>query len=187
MKQAIKIIQILCIGLTVALVLVIGFKFSTIKQKLIFERSMHKNYQQIEYKTKKISIPGVSGNYTFLYIADTHLFVKTRDDLGSMGTAETRAAIFHNDNNVSSMKQFPNWIRLANRKGVDAVLMGGDIVDYASNENYAYVHKYLKGLDMPYLYTMGNHDATMPWVNAYDYTNPNLLSFFKKRIMNVSI
>lgn len=180
MKQTMKLMRILCICLGVLLVLIIGFKFPTIKKKVSFELSMHKKYSQIEYQTKKISISGVKKDYTFLYIADTHTFVKTREDLGSMGTAENRAKLFCNENNVNSTAQFPDWIRLANRKKVTAVLMGGDIVDYASDENYDYIHKYLNGLDMPYLYTMGNHDATMPWENRYDYTNPKLLSFFQK-------
>lgn len=181
MKTTTKAIQMVCIVLGIFLVLVFCFKFKAIKEKVAFSLSMHKNYSQIEYQTKKISLPGVTENYSFLYIADTHTFIKTRDDLGSMGTAEDRAAVLHNDNNVSSTKQFPNWIRLANRKKVTAVLMGGDIVDYASDENYDYIHKYLNGLDMPYLYTMGNHDATMPWENKYDYSNPKLLSFFQNK------
>ena len=74
---------------------------------------------------EEITIPGVEGEYEFLFLTDLHLAVKTREDLGPLGDADTRIAGFTNLQGTISAKQLPQWISYANQEQVDAVLMGG--------------------------------------------------------------
>lgn len=49
------------------------------------------------------------------------------------------------------------------RRGVDAVLLGGDIIDAPTDADIACLEEQLGRLEMPYLYIPGNHDWTYPW------------------------
>lgn len=111
-----------------------------------------------------VRIEGLKGEYTFLFLTDTHVIV--RDEAASEQEAaneEARYPDFFNEEGVSSAEQFPEWIRYANEKKVDAVLLGGDIIDTPSGANLQWLKGQLGQLDMPYLYVNGNHDWTFPW------------------------
>lgn len=111
-----------------------------------------------------IRLPGVEGEYSLLFLTDTHVII--RDENASDAAAENEAARypgFVNEEGVSSAEQFPEWIRYANEIKVDAVLLGGDIIDTPSDANLQWLKEQLAQLDMPYLYVNGNHDWTYPW------------------------
>lgn len=111
-----------------------------------------------------IRLPGVEGEYSLLFLTDTHVII--RDKNASEAAAENEAARypgFVNEEGVSSAEQFPEWIRYANETKVDAVLLGGDIIDTPSDANLQWLKEQLGQLDMPYLYVNGNHDWTYPW------------------------
>jgi len=111
-----------------------------------------------------IRLPGVEGEYSLLFLTDTHVII--RDENASEEAAENEAARypgFVNEEGVSSAEQFPEWIRYANETKVDAVLLGGDIIDTPSDANLQWLKEQLAQLDMPYLYVNGNHDWTYPW------------------------
>lgn len=138
-----------------------------------------KDYIQ-EVRCEKIVIPNIKGIYNFLYVADTHVIIKSRDELGGWGNTDKRIDDFRNNKGKSSAEQFPYWIELANKTNVNALLMGGDIIDYLSIENVNYVKSNLNDLKCPYLYTMGNHDSYIPWNNVgFVNNNKNLLSLFR--------
>lgn len=111
-----------------------------------------------------IYIEGVDREYTLLFITDTHMVVQ--DDGASDQEKENAAARFQefmNQEGIPSAEQFPEWIRFANERKVDAVLLGGDIVDTPSQGNLKWLEEQLSQLEMPYLYVNGNHDWTFPW------------------------
>ncbi len=118
--------------------------------------------KQISEET--IYVEGLSGEYTLLFLTDTHVIIRDPDGVGEAAANEAaRYPTFVNEEGVSSAEQFPEWIRYANELKADAVLLGGDIIDTPSAANLEWLHKQLAGLDMPYLYINGNHDWTYPW------------------------
>ena len=124
----------------------------------------HYEYPDIRVNhTAEICIPGLEEEYEFLYITDLHLAIKTREDAGVYGDADTRIAGFSNARGTVSAKQLPQWVSYANKKSVDAVLMGGDMIDYYTDENAAYLAELLDDFKMPYLFTLGNHELFSPW------------------------
>ncbi len=111
-----------------------------------------------------VRIAGLTGEYTLLFLTDTHAIVRSQGvSEQEAANEEARYPTFFNEESVPSAEQFPEWIRYANEKQVDAVLLGGDIIDTPSQANVQWLEEQLSGLDMPYLYVNGNHDWTYPW------------------------
>lgn len=124
-----------------------------------------------------IYVEGLEGEYTFLFLTDSHVVIQ--DDGASeqerQYTAQ-RYGQFVNEAGVPSAEQFPEWIAYANEMEVDAVLLGGDIIDSPSEANLKWLQEQLAGLEMPYLYVPGNHDWTYPWEYMTEYGKENYLS-----------
>ncbi|MBR2403927.1 MAG: metallophosphoesterase [Lachnospiraceae bacterium] len=124
----------------------------------------HYEYPDIRVShTEEVIIPGLQEEYEFLFLADLHLAIKTREDVGPYGDADTRIAAFSNAKGTVSAEQFPQWIAYANKHGIDAVLMGGDMIDYYSDANAEFLAGWISKLEMPYLFTIGNHELFSPW------------------------
>lgn len=113
---------------------------------------------------EELDIKDVTKEYNFLFLTDTHMIVTDEDDTQQMkDNALPRLEEFQNKEGLISAKQFPAWIDYANEQKVDAVLFGGDIIDYPSTANIQYLQEETSKLNSPFLYTLGNHDWTYPW------------------------
>ncbi len=113
---------------------------------------------------KNINVPSVKGSYTFLYLTDSHIIkLSGKEDTQVTDNALPRQTAFIDNAGNCSYEKFPEWISYANEADVDMVLLGGDIMDFPSEENLACLTQNLSALNMPYVYTMGNHDWTYPW------------------------
>ena len=100
----------------------------------------HYEYPDIQVNyVEEIVIPGIEKEYEFLFLTDLHVAIKTREEVGPYGSADERIAAFSNLKGTVSAKQFPQWIDYVNEKQFDAVLMGGDMLDYYSEANEAYL------------------------------------------------
>lgn len=126
--------------------------------------AQHYEYPDIQVNyVEEITIPGVEGEYEFLFLTDLHLAIKTREDVGLYGDADERIRAFANAKGTVSAEQLPQWISFANKNRFDAVFMGGDMIDYYSCENVEYLGQQIAGLEMPYIVTLGNHELFSPW------------------------
>ena len=124
----------------------------------------HYEYPDIQVRyEEEVIIPGLEGEYEFLYLTDLHIAIKTREDAGVYGDADARINYFSNAKGTVSSKQLPQWIDYANQEAFDAVLMGGDMIDYYSDSIAAYLKEQVNRLEMPYLFTLGNHELFSPW------------------------
>jgi len=109
-------------------------------------------------------IEGLEKEYELLFLTDTHVIVQSEeDDAQVTANADGRYPVFMDAIGVSAAEQFPYWMKYANEREVDAVLFGGDIIDYPSAGNLEHLQKNLDTLTQPYIYTLGNHDWTYPW------------------------
>ncbi len=114
--------------------------------------------------TEEIVLPGLTKEYDFLFLTDTHVVAESDTDTAQeKESARERAPQFVNEEGTSSKEQFPVWIDHANKTKYDAVLFGGDIIDSPTAGNIDLLGKQTERLKMPYLYTPGNHDWTQPW------------------------
>ncbi len=125
-------------------------------------------------------IEGLKEEYDILFLTDTHMIVMSEEDAEQVATnAAERYPMFTDAAGVPSAEQFPVWMEYAVDKQVDAVLFGGDIIDYPSVANLEYLQTNLKQLNMPYLYALGNHDWTYPWEYMTDYGKTEYLPLLK--------
>ena len=117
-----------------------------------------------------IVIEGLTGEYDLLFLTDNHMIVMDEKDSEQIAqNAASRFTMFQNEEGVSSAEQFGEWVSYANEEEMDGVLLGGDIIDYPSEANIAFLKEQLERFRMPYLYVLGNHDWTYPWEYMTEY------------------
>lgn len=112
-----------------------------------------------------ITVPGLTEDCDYLFMADNQAVFEEREDLGWFGTYENRT--FRDEKGISSAQKFDSFIRYANESGVKGLLLGGDIIDYYSEKNVSVLKQKLSKLEIPYLYGYGNHDSYVPWENEF--------------------
>lgn len=111
-----------------------------------------------------IEIEGLTKEYSYFYLTDMHIVTESdANDKEAAAYATERAPLFVNAQGESSVTQFENRIAEINRVKPDGALFGGDFIDSPSDSNLAYLGEKLGTLEVPYLYTPGNHDWTYPW------------------------
>lgn len=120
--------------------------------------------RKMQVTEESIEMSGVSGEYDILFLTDAHVVIEDGRDSGQVKQRrQARCREFCNAEGVPAAEQFENWINYANEQDVDAVFFGGDIIDYPTAGNLEFLRTQLERLEMPYLYTLGNHDWTFPW------------------------
>lgn len=125
------------------------------------EQSVQWEKQMIE---EELVIPGFEGEYNLLFLTDTHAVIQDDSDSEQIAAnGKARYSEFVNAEGVSSKQQLSDWMDYATGEQFDAVLLGGDIIDYPSDASITYLDEQLNKLTTPYLYVMGNHDWTYPW------------------------
>lgn len=124
---------------------------------------------ELEISEETIIVSGLQEEYSFLFLTDQHIVVPSDSYFdGEFGDTDFSYEQSSNANEVASYKQFPAWIDYANSKQgeeLDAVLLGGDIISFPSEKNIDFLAEQLARLNVPYLYTLGNHD----WVSEEHY------------------
>lgn len=125
---------------------------------------MEEKYSNLHITRKTLSVPGIKKDYSFLFLADTHVIsLDGTESTKIMGNAAPRTKLFRDSEGTESYKNFPKWVEYANESDTDMVLLGGDIIDFPSTANLEFLTKNLNLLNKPYCYTLGNHDWTYPW------------------------
>lgn len=111
-----------------------------------------------------VCIEGLSKEYDLLFLTDSHVVIPDEDAEEAVAEyAGQRYPTFVNKDGVDARTQFEALIDYANDRKVDAVLLGGDIIDAPSEADLAFLEEQLDRLEMPCLYVPGNHDWTYPW------------------------
>lgn len=128
---------------------------------------------------EEIFLPGLEEEYDLLFLTDTHVVVMSEEDTTrEKASAGERKEQFQNEEGVYSEQQFGDWMDYAKEMQPDAVLLGGDIIDSPSAGNVAFLEMELGKLQVPYLYTPGNHDWTYEW----DYMTENAVEEYLPRL-----
>lgn len=112
----------------------------------------------------QIVIPGISQEYDLLFLTDTHVTIPSNSDTSKEHKYTTeRLNLFTAESGHIGSALFTAWIEYANETKIDGLLLGGDIIDCPTAANIQYLQDSLNTLQIPYLYTPGNHDWTFPW------------------------
>ena len=118
----------------------------------------------VSFDETKIHIPQLEQDYEIWFLADSHVIVEDgSEDEQTAAYAAERKLVFANETGYPSDVIFSQFIDKANEEKPDLVLLGGDIIDFPSEANVAYLKSELQRLTVPYVMTYGNHDWTFPW------------------------
>ncbi len=112
---------------------------------------------------ERIKVDGLKNQYSFLFITDTHIVVKNKADSLAVKKYADSLVGFTNRPGIQSVNAFPFWIKYANKVGVNAFIMGGDMLAYPSTSGVEFLTRHLLRLKSPYVFTIGNHDWSYPW------------------------
>ena len=139
------------------------FNLESPKKPFVRSKKKKPSLPLLKIKQESFQIPGLSKSYEFLFLADSHLSIPDPKHKDQNIQDYLKSRVFGNTTGILSKEIFPSFIVYANQNQLDAVLMGGDIIDSPAPSNLEYLNNQLDELSMPYLYTMGNHDWTFPW------------------------
>ncbi len=127
-----------------------------------------------DIRPRKIVIPGLQKSYRFLHITDAHILLYDENETPDRADyAAPRVAMFA-ENGISTTRRLDAiWTYIEeNAAQLDGVLLTGDILDYPSEPNLAYLRvklDKLEQLSLPYVFVVGNHD----WAYFNDYHTPH--------------
>ena len=118
----------------------------------------------IEWDEKQVVIPEVKRGYEIWFFADSHIIIPDEAASEEVRTyAAERLPVFTNEKGVAPSQILTAFIQAANEQKPDIILFGGDVLDFPSEANVAFLKEELEKLTVPYVYVMGNHDWTFPW------------------------
>ena len=107
----------------------------------------------------EVDIPGMEGEVTIAFLSDLHIVVADEEVANAdRETVEGRAASF-SVAGIGSAKQWPYWTDILDDTGSDLILLGGDLVDFASGANLSVLSEGLKALSTDYVYIRADHDT----------------------------
>ena len=118
-----------------------------------------------------------------LFASDMHVIaLKDGEDARILAYEKERAEGFVSMDIPDTREMFLGFVEYANLLQPDMVVFGGDIIDCPSQGNLTFLAEQLKRLEMPYVYTTGNHDWNFSWEYLEDSSRERNLPFLCKAV-----
>lgn len=127
--------------------------------------------QELGLKPEEVTleIPGIDNEYTFLWVSDLHIIAGTEEIAQeNRDTVEARMEGYETDTGVDSADLWQELPEILDSYDADAVLLGGDMIDHASEENIACLKQGLDELQTPYMYVRADHDMVSYYCKKQD-------------------
>lgn len=105
-----------------------------------------------------VDIEGVTEPYTFLFLSDLHV-VNQSEEVKEKEAVDGRIAMYTGWNGKTSTDNWKMITESLKQCEIDGVLLGGDMVDFASTSNLTALHEGLEKLKVPYMYVRADHDT----------------------------
>lgn len=126
-----------------------------------------------------VVIPGLTKEYKFLHLTDTHVSAFSDSDKGSWTATRlnynlARRASFVSDG-IYAEERLPLFFDYADKIGAEAIFMTGDLIDFPSQKNLELLYNNATRVNADPIFCLGNHD----WNYSDDYMTPNAYSTYK--------
>ena len=128
---------------------------------------------QLEYSSLKVR--GLRKPLRFFHITDCHLTQITEEEALDERLKELAAKRTRHLTSItgqSPLQILDAQMEQAKKLDCDYVIMTGDIIDYATEANLSELKRVVRST--PVFYTLGNHDAYIPFCNCEELKKKNL-------------
>lgn len=165
---------------SVILVLIVFLLLFIIGKKALHSYHLSKLSSGLSISQISLPMSGISREYKILFLSDIHAIANNQSESAQIiQLSNERTNMFHSSTGQSSADTLKQLTSYANAQNVDAVVFGGDIIDFPSASNLALLQEALDSLQMPYLFTVGNHDWTYPWDYMTDHGRQSYYSLLQ--------
>jgi len=133
-----------------------------------------------------VTIPGLTEEFTFLQITDTHVSAFTEEEGKTWTTNRynynvARRSAFAADGLLSE-DRFPALFDYADEIGADATFLTGDLIDFPSETNIAMLYENATRIKAKPIFCLGNHD----WNYADDYMTSNAVATYMPKFAELT-
>lgn len=117
----------------------------------------------IDTEPVEVIIPGLKEEYHFLCLADLHIIMED-DEISpaELETVQSRKRWSSVSSDITAADYWSSLPEILDSCNADAVLLGGDMLDFCSASNVNCLKEGLERLRTPYLYVRADHDS-MPY------------------------
>lgn len=133
-----------------------------------------------------VTIPGLTQEYTFLQITDTHVSAFSDEDAKAWTTDRVnyntaRRNAFAADG-LYSEERFLPLFAYGDEIGADGLFLTGDLIDFPSEKNISMLYDAVKSTKAKSIFCLGNHD----WTFADDYMTQNAVTTYIPRFAELT-
>ena len=117
----------------------------------------------LEMESSEVIVPGLEEEYHFLYLADLHIITENDEISPSeLNMVQSRKRWSSVSEDITAAEYWSGLPGILDSCNADAVLLGGDMIDFCSTSNAECLKEGLEQLRTPYLYVRADHDS-MPY------------------------
>ncbi len=113
---------------------------------------------EVKFEKVHVTIPGMKGVKTFAFLSDLHIAEVAGDESPEERNIVEGRLKYSSNGRVYAKDMWPDWVRFLNAGRYDYVLLGADLLDFASKETVEIFGNGLKDLNIPYMYIRADHD-----------------------------
>ena len=118
----------------------------------------------LETEEVEVVIPGLTEEYHFLFLADLHIITENDEISPSeLENIQSRLLWSSVSDGATAAEYWGMLPDILDSCSADAVLFGGDMIDFCSSSNVACLKQGLDRIITPYLYVRADHDLKPYW------------------------
>lgn len=131
------------------------------------EEEMEAFRRSIQREDVHVTIPGMKGSKTLVYLSDLHVIADTSQvTAADLENVELRMNHWSAYDGMTAADAWTLWVDYLNAVTPEGVLLGADMVDFASKANVESFKKGLERLDIPWLYVRADHDLAPSYLDG---------------------
>ena len=131
------------------------------------EEEMEAFRRSIQREDVHVTIPGMKGSKTLVYLSDLHVIADTSQVAAAdLENVELRMNHWSAYDGMTAADAWTLWVDYLNAVTPEGVLLGADMVDFASKANVESFKKGLERLDVPWLYVRADHDLAPSYLDG---------------------
>ncbi len=131
------------------------------------EEEMEAFRRSLQFEKVHVMIPGMKGSKTLVYLSDLHVIADTSQVAAAdLENVELRMNHWSAYDGMTAADAWTLWVDYLSAVTPEGVLLGADMVDFASKANVESFKKGLERLDVPWLYVRADHDLAPSYLDG---------------------